>query len=207
MADAGAIRLPEDTGAQVRGPARSLAEVRSLISRIGKKLRRRMGQRRAVEAKMKRYREELVRLGERLADTATDQEMQELADRVCSYCEANQKKLEEDAGGRTISFESGGKFGWRDAPLALEVTDQHVLLESIRKARLARELITYEPKIDLARIKKDPELLKRLKGIRAVEKTMFRIEPAETDERLETESGTDAPRAWLIKQPKSRVFA
>lgn len=206
MAEADTIRLPTEQLAEPP-PATSRRQVQSLMVRIGKLLRRRFERKQSVEAKMRYHQQQLQRLGSQLSDSKEDQRMRGLADRIYGYCSAHQEELERDAGGRTVSFKSGGKFSWRDSPVSLEVTDEGLLLESIRKARLTRELVTYEPKIDLSKLRKNPELLKRLKGIRKVERTMFRIEPPETDERLETEAGSSWPRRWVIRQPRSRVFA
>jgi phage host-nuclease inhibitor protein Gam len=187
-------------------PARSLREVRSIISRIGKKLHSRANRRRKIEERMERCRKELADLSDKLADSQDSARLSVLADRAYAYCDKHQAELEGRVDGRTVSFEDGSAFAWRDTPFALEVTDEDVLLKSIRDERLVRQLVTFVPRIDLAQIKKDPELRARLKGIKYERKTLFRIEPAETDERLETETGRERP-AWEIKRPRSRVVA
>jgi phage host-nuclease inhibitor protein Gam len=200
------IRLVAEEAEEHAPPARSLREVRSIIRRIGQKLRSRANRRRRIEERMERCKREIADLSDKLAASQEGAGLTMLANRAYAYCDKHQQELEARVDGRTVSFEDGSSFSWRDLPFALEVTDEEALIKSIKHERLARQLISYTPKIDLARIKKDPELRARLKGIKYERKTIFRIEPSETDERLEAETGRERP-AWEIKRPRSRVVA
>jgi phage host-nuclease inhibitor protein Gam len=196
-----------DTLTNTVQPARSLKETRSFIKRIGSKLRRRAARRHRLEELAAQCRDELARLSGNLDSSKEAEELRVLADRVYLFCEEEQEDLERSAGGRTVTFEDGGKFGWRDNPLKIpdEISDED-LIPIIRRARLMGALVTYKPKVDRQRILKDPEIREKLKGIRFDRSTVFRIEPPETDERMEALSGKDRP-VWEIKKPRSRTVA
>jgi phage host-nuclease inhibitor protein Gam len=117
------------------------------------------------------------------SDEEADKEIAVIFESIFRFAQENKIELTNHNRIRTIKLLTG-RFGWRESPSSVHITNKKTVLESITKLKLER-FIRYEPEINKEAILKEPEIAKTINGVSIKKPEMFFIKPTSINEEFE----------------------
>ncbi|MDH4122395.1 MAG: host-nuclease inhibitor Gam family protein [Deltaproteobacteria bacterium] len=107
------------------------------------------------------------------------QGIEDCAEGLRIYCEANRKRLTNDGKVKTVDFEHG-IVAWRMRPPSVRVASVKAVIDTLRALDFTR-FIRVKEEVDKEAILREPETVAHLKGITISQGEDFIIKPNETD--------------------------
>jgi phage host-nuclease inhibitor protein Gam len=118
-----------------------------------------------------------------VSDEEADKEITVIFESIFRFAQENKIALTNHNRIRTVKLLTG-KFGWRESPSSIHITNKKTVMESIQKLGL-KNFIRYEPEIDKEAMLKEPDVAKTINGVSIKKPEMFFIKPTSINEEFE----------------------